>query len=318
VLGGSGRSLALLKLEFPTLESVYLPGYDIRYPLKGGMALNMLLSIPRILRGIKNEHALLQQIVLEKKIDGVISDNRYGLYSRDIPSVLVTHQVFIQTPAGSRTVHRITRNHLNRFSECWIPDLPGIDNLSGELSHLHPCPANYYLIGPLSRFSELISTEQDGSILFLLSGPEPMRTAFEKKIIQQTEGMNRKMILLRGTPGESTPKKRGFLEIHAHTDTLNFARIISDASVLIGRSGYSSIMDAAFLGKKCIFIPTPGQTEQEYLARYHATKGHCITQQQSSLNLIAAIEAAKSIRGFEKRKYSSALLKARIANLIGS
>jgi len=36
---------------------------------------------------------------------------------------------------------------------------------------------------------------------------------------------------------------------------------------VISRSGYTTIMDLAVLEKKAYFIPTPGQNEQEYLAK---------------------------------------------------
>ena len=47
-------------------------------------------------------------------------------------------------------------------------------------------------------------------------------------------------------------------------------------------------MDFSALGKKVIFIPTPGQTEQEYLANYHSkiSKVTSISQHDISLEKI--------------------------------
>ena len=41
----------------------------------------------------------------------------------------------------------------------------------------------------------------------------------------------------------------------------------NESKVVLCRSGYTTIMDLAKLRKKAFFIPTPGQYEQEYLAR---------------------------------------------------
>ncbi len=314
VLGGSGRSLELLSLEFPELEKVDIPGYEISYPLERGMILNMLLSIPRILKGIRNEHKVVQRIVREKQIDLIISDNRYGLYSETVPSVFITHQVFIQTPIGQKALQRITRDYMNRFSECWIPDVTGNGNLSGNLSHLSASTNNTHFIGPLSRFSNMLPEPAEGyDLVFLLSGPEPQRTSFEASILRQLQGRHEKMLLLRGIPGKEETKKEGSLVIQSHMGSDALGRILSNSELLIGRSGYSSLMDAAVLGKRCIFIPTPGQTEQEYLGQYHAEKGHCVLQKQSEMNIDEAIRQAASIRGFEKTSYSDQVLKERIA-----
>jgi len=314
VLGGGGRSLELLSLEFPELERVDIPGYEIKYPAEGGMILNMLLSIPRILEGIRNEHKAVERIVKEKQIDLLISDNRYGLYSETVPSVFITHQVFIQTPFGQKTLHRMTRDYMNRFSECWIPDVSGSGNLSGHLSHLSAPPNHSHFIGPLSRFSNLLQEPSKGyELVFLLSGPEPQRSSFEASLLRQLQGRNEKMLLLRGIPGIEETKEVGALTIRSHMGSDALGRILSNAELLISRSGYSSLMDAAVLGKRCVFIPTPGQTEQEYLGQYHAEKGHCVLQKQSEMNIGEAIRQAASIRGFEKTSYSGELLRERIA-----
>lgn len=41
---------------------------------------------------------------------------------------------------------------------------------------------------------------------------------------------------------------------------------INSSKLIISRSGYTTIMDLAKLNKRAIFIPTPGQYEQLYLA----------------------------------------------------
>jgi UDP:flavonoid glycosyltransferase YjiC (YdhE family) len=317
VLAGSGRSLALLRFEFPELEYVLLPGYDIRYPLRGGMVWNMLLSVPRILKGIKREHRAVQQIVKDRKIDLIISDNRYGLYSSLVPSIFITHQIFIKAPFGQGMLHRINSSYIQRFSECWIPDTEGAENLSGDLSHSGKLPSNTFFVGSLSRFQKPSHTSvPDYDIIFLLSGPEPQRTALEEAILKQCSTLNLKMLMLRGIPEETRGRKEGNIEVSPHKSYRELEQILGGAGLVIGRSGYSTIMDMAALAKKCIFIPTPGQTEQEYLASYHARLGHCVVQEQTKLNLKLALEEVNSIQGFKSRGYSNEVLNERIREWI--
>jgi uncharacterized protein (TIGR00661 family) len=319
VLGGSGRSLSLLRFEFPELEHILLEGYDIRYPLKGGMAWNMLRSVPRILKGIKNEHKEVQQIVKDRKIDLIISDNRYGLYSPLVPSIFITHQVFIKAPFGQGLLHLINNNYINRFTECWIPDREGKENLSGDLSHSGALPSNAYFVGPLSRFQKPANPQEKGyDIVFLFSGPEPQRTALEELILNQCASLDLKMLLLRGTPEEKEEGQKGNIRILPNIGYRELESILSDAGMVVSRSGYSTIMDMAVLGKKCIFIPTPGQTEQEYLASYHARLGHCLVQNQSKMNIPLALEQGSSVSGFKSGTYSNVVLEERIRKWINS
>ena len=81
---------------------------------------------------------------------------------------------------------------------------------------------------------------------------------------------------------------------------LNTAILQSD--LIICRPGYSTIMDLARLGKKAIFIPTPGQTEQEYLAEYFMEKGICFAQKQNDFNLQTAIDKSTSFTGFNAKE----------------
>jgi len=313
IIAGEGRSAELLKQEFPNLEFLHLPGYEISYPEKGGMALHMMLSAPGILRGIRNEHKTLQKIIRERKIDLVISDNRYGLWSHEVPCIFITHQVFIQAPFAAGLLHRQTAKYMSRFSECWIPDLEGEDNLAGCLAHTKPLPDHCFFIGPLSRFRfQERKPVSKYDLVISLSGPEPQRSVFEKEVLAQIAGMPRKILLLQGITNKPFRKEEGNRTIVSHLCAGDMMEVLSGTSLLICRSGYSSIMDAAVLGKKCIFIPTPGQTEQEYLASYHAEKGHCIALEQKSFDLNEAVVKAEFIRGFEGKQFSDIVLKERL------
>ncbi len=281
------------------------------------MALHILLSAPRIFKSIRSEHKLLRKLIRERKIDTVISDNRYGLWSREAYCIFITHQVFIQAPVFAGVLHKLTARYMSRFSECWIPDLNTKENLSGDLAHKEKLPQNCFFIGPLSRFG--FSGQVEGGrydLVIALSGPEPQRSVFEKKILSQLPGIPGRILLLQGITEKNGLITEGNLTVVSHLPAEEMKQALSGTAIWIGRSGYSSIMDAAALGKKCIFVPTPGQTEQVYLAQFHERLGHCIVMNQKRFNLEEALGKMKMIRGFEKKKGSDEMLKERLENLL--
>ena len=71
--------------------------------------------------------------------------------------------------------------------------------------------------------------------------------------------------------------------------------------LMITRPGYTTIMELAVLGKKALLIPTPGQTEQVYLASYHSKKGNFYSVSQEKLNLARDVEEAKRYPGIRVR-----------------
>jgi hypothetical protein len=55
-------------------------------------------------------------------------------------------------------------------------------------------------------------------------------------------------------------------------------------------------MDLVYLKKKALLIPTPGQTEQEYLADYYKKENLFYSVSQDSLDLERDIEIATKLR----------------------
>lgn len=322
IIGADKQPLAFLLDEFPGLDYVKVPGFDISYPKKGNMALKMALSSPQIFAGIRKEHRELQSIISACKIDGVISDNRYGLWSKKVPSVFVTHQLFIQTPLLIRDfILRLNLNYINKFDECWIPDFAGENNLSGDLSHKKDLPGSFHFIGPLSRFNtndinvkEIENERYD--ILVLLSGPEPQRTILEQKIIEQLKSTDYNCIILKGKPNESENNQLSHsIKVRSHLNTNELIKLIRNSKLIISRPGYSTLMDLAILGKPAILIPTPGQTEQEYLADYYHLRKVYFSMAQRDFDLALAIEKNQEFTG-QKLKFEELMLKKRIKSFI--
>jgi UDP:flavonoid glycosyltransferase YjiC (YdhE family) len=306
-LAGKGRSVAMLQKEFPQLECLGLDGFSPSYSRSGNMILDLFLQLPAFIFSIVSEHYKLRKLIAGRSFDVIISDNRYGLWNKKIKSILITHQVMIKTPEWLRfaeyPVYRISRMMISRFDECWIPDTSVAPGLSGDLSHKYPLPANAKFIGLLSRFehaeNDKKSTLPYGGIVAVISGPEPQRSVFEDIVISQLAGLNQPATILRGKPEtEQVIERKGKLTLISHSNADETRSIIASSSVVICRSGYSSAMDLAVLKAKALFVPTPGQTEQLYLAELYKSTGKIFSHPQHKLNLKRDIERAKVYQGF--------------------
>lgn len=302
IIAADGRPLAFLKETFPQLEFVKFPGYNISYPKNGKMSLKLITLLPKLFFRIVKEHFEVKRIIKNYNIDFLISDNRFGLWNKNIPSVFITHQIMIKTPKYLNFLEgilfRINKFIIKKYYKCWIPDFEGSENLSGDLSHKYPIPPNSEFIGPLSRFSlpennqEFIDFKYD--IIAIISGPEPQRTIFENILLSQLKSSDLKAIVVRGiTDFVEHYELRKNCEVFTHLPTKQLQKYILQSKIIICRPGYSSIMDITALGKKAIFIPTPGQTEQEYLAEYLFKKKYFFFSKQADFKLKEALEKAK-------------------------
>ncbi len=281
ILCAHGRSESFMIIEFPGLEFVKSPGYNIRYSSFFPMWFMILIQSPLLLLNIYLEHQWLKRFISNRNIDKVISDNRYGLWSKKTHCIFITHQVMIKCPAMLNflegILHRIVLWFMNKYDECWIPDVAGTENLSGDLSHKYPSPANTKFIGWLSRFQP---TLQDNTIDYtyvvccILSGPEPLRTELENIILSCSASFRKKVLLVQGKPEENNFRdSTDNLSIISHLGHKELEHAIRISEVIVCRAGYTSIMDMQILGKKTVLIPTPGQTEQEYLAKHLSQSG---------------------------------------------
>ncbi len=276
IIAASGFVYKFLKEEFPDLQIFKLPGYHVRYSKSNTQTMKMLLLIPWILYWTIKEHIMLSRLIKTYKIHIVVSDNRFGLWNKSTYSIFITHQLRVLFPGILNVFEPLyqwfSNQIINKFNECWIPDFKGALNLSGKLSHHKNKNNSHYFIGPLSRFENLdLNNNKDIDILIILSGPEPQRGILEKIIYDQTKNIEVKCVVVRGTNEEREYSFTFPTFDIVHTQELQ--NLYFRANIILCRSGYSSIMDLVKLKKKAILIPTPGQTEQEYLAKYLSNKG---------------------------------------------
>lgn len=286
IVAASGAGAELLKAEFPWLSFLDIPSYAIRYPVKGNWFLwKMMLQLPAIYRSASNENRWLKEMQNQLRFDMVISDNRLGLFHPSIKSIYLTHQLAVQTG------HRITDwmaqklhyHFIQQFSECWVPDYEGSNNLAGALSHpyvMPKIPVKY--IGPLTRFVRM-SVEKKYDTAYVLSGPEPQRTIFEKLIEKHIHDSNETIALVRGLPEQkgATLSLPETADVFWHLPSHQLNELMSSSRKIVVRSGYSTLMDLEHIDAEVCLVPTPGQTEQEYLAIYHAKKEkyHSVSQE---------------------------------------
>jgi hypothetical protein len=322
VIAADGYPLRFLRREFPHLEWVEFEGLKVKYADGESQVGAMLRQVPGFLRGIWREHKELKRIVEAYDIDVVVSDNRFGLWCRDAYSVYMTHQLMVKMPRGLQwmewAVWRLHRWFIKHYDECWVPDLVGEDNLSGDLSHKYPLLKNTKFIGVLSRFSaekveweavrveaEALDLRQRYDVVAVLSGPEPHRSNLELEIASmhnsqptvlsnsekctihnltpsalrarppktggQYGALNPKLLIIQGLPEDDLrlAEHRDGVDYIPHLPTELLQWYMQEAKEIVCRSGYSSIMDLYTIGRKAHLIPTPGQTEQIYLAEIH-------------------------------------------------
>ena len=335
IIAADGRALELLRKEFPELKWIRHPGYNIKYWWEGSATLQILLQLPKLVSSFYRERKWLKRFIEQEKIDAVISDNRYGLYSEKIPCIFITHQICIQLPKGFKWMekffYRRNLKFIERFDECWIPDFEGEKNLSGNLSHKFPPPANARFIGPLSRFTSTDSTDRtlppvERDLLIVISGPENQRTKFERIMTEQGKKFSLKILLVRGIPdavGEDTNRghNRRQNKVKENFSTIDFMnaeelnRAFLSSRIIVARSGYSTIMDLAATRSRAILIPTPGQTEQEYLANYLTKKGIYSSESQKEFEIVRAFAKVESFTGFKTELFES-LLKENMIRLL--
>lgn len=311
IIAAEGPQLQLLRKEFPSVETLIIPGYRLKYSKTGWRTfLKIILQIPKILTAIKSENRWLNQLLKQRNIHAIISDNRYGLYHPEIRSFFITHQLAIRTPFGKMAALLLQRKNyrlINKFTECWVPDYETSPNLAGALSHPYKMPSiPVRYIGPLSRFSKN-SEPTSNDLLIMLSGPEPQRTILENICLKELKSYQGRVVMLRGLPDAASDIANfNNVTIYNHLPSGALEELINRSGIIISRSGYSTVMDTLGLGKACIFVPTPGQTEQAYLASYLSEKKYCLYFEQKHFSLEKALQQwqAQKLAYFENSKAS--------------
>jgi UDP-N-acetylglucosamine transferase subunit ALG13 len=293
IIASGDDHLALFRNELSGLSYINFGGFKPGYSRYLPQYLHLLFKIPELIYYIISDHHKLKKIIADYRIDIVISDNRFGLWNKNVTSVYVTHMPLIPLPKPLKFLEPVGvylhRKIIEKYNFCLIPDLPGDINLTGRLSHGIKLPGNVRFVGILSRFNDTELASRDPLKLthntVILSGPEPQREILKQKLIHILKDKYPTTIMLEGKPAQRGEiEKIGNIAFYNHLPASRMRGIIEDSEIIISRSGYTTIMELISLKCTALIIPTPGQTEQEYLAEYLSQKGWFTTISQNEIN----------------------------------
>ena len=305
IIASDGASLELLRKEFLNLTCLELPSYKISYPKKANnFKLKMLKDSPIILKAIKKEKQEVEKIISEYGVLGIVSDNRYGVRKYGIPSVFITHQLNVLSGNTSWLSSKLHQRFIKKFDECWVPDFANPPYLSGKLGHIKGNKSSLKYIGPISRFQKKnLNAKYD--LMIVLSGPEPQRTILEEILFKELKDFEGKILFVKGVI-EKVQRliRKDNIDIYNFMQSKELETAINESKLILSRSGYTTILDLAKLEKKAFFIPTPGQYEQEYLAKSLDKTGLVPFCKQKDFSLQKLINTS-NYKGLSALKYKT-------------
>jgi uncharacterized protein (TIGR00661 family) len=303
---GCGRAVSLLKHEVPQCDFMELEDYPTPYSSSRYFVPKFLAMAPTMWSAVAREGKVLRRRILkERSFDLILSDNRLNIRSPDIPSFIISHQLRFMTPPSLKALTFITEyfNHFyfQHFTRIIVPDFADPEkNLSGQLSHNMRWlkPEKIYYAGVLSSTARM-DVARDIDVFFSISGPEPQRTQLEQIVMEHVKDLDAgRIVITLGKPEHKGERQEnGNTTVYGYLDRQGQQEIMNRAKLVVCRSGYTTVMELAELGKKALFIPTPGQTEQEYLGRYYAELGWFHSVSQYELDLRRDIAKAQAMTG---------------------
>ena len=302
IIASDGVALELLKKEFPYLKTLELPSYQIEYAKNGkNFKWKLMKNLPKMVEAIREEKRIVKKWIQKYEIDGIISDNRLGVFSNKIPSVFITHQLNVMTGNTTWITSKLHQHIIKKYNACWIPDVNAKLNLTGKLGHLENNSLNLRYLGPLSRMHKMALPIQY-DLMIILSGPEPQRGLLEAHLTEEIKRFQGKVVFVKGIiEAEQKKEQVGNVTYYNFMKTRQLEQTFNESKKILCRSGYTTIMDLVKLHKKAFFIPTPGQYEQIYLAEKLQNEGLVpyATQEAFRIENLSQIEQFKGLPEIE-------------------
>jgi len=299
-----GRALHVLRDELGS-SAEFTDIRDIPKPLGRRAAtfyIKMSLSLPAVFSTFRRERRFARSLCRSEGIDCIVSDSRFGVALPDVPSYHLFHSLRQIIPGRPRSlecfVEAAQKHILSPARRILIPDQRE-RGLAGDLCHDMACNWDGRLeyLGIISSLRRR-QVEQDVDYFITVSGAEPQRTLFEELVLEQVHGLKGRVVVALGRPeGERTVRDDGRVAIHSFMDRAAQEDILNRAKLVVSRSGYTTLMELAELGRRALLIPTVGQSEQEYLAAYHTRMGHLYSVKQSALDLARDTAIAETYPG---------------------
>lgn len=289
---------SFFRTKFPLLKIyVTLPNNHIQIESGKGLFFKLGLRVFEFRSNWKKEKNWLNKHLESNTYDVIYSDNRYGFYHPNVHSVLLTHQLTLPGPKLLLVLPQIVLNkNLNRFNEIEIPDFNEEPKLSGNLSRT-TSRVNARFIGPLSQIKK-IQTSTKKQLLLILSGPEPQRSRFAKDIVEETLQLGFPIVV--AGESKSIPKS-ALVEELGYCNSAELEKLMNESSHIVCRSGYSTLMELATIEKKALLIPTSGQFEQEYLAKYWEEQFNFPTANENEISTKDFVNYLNDSTHFERR-----------------
>ncbi|MDR2834903.1 MAG: hypothetical protein LBV69_01700 [Bacteroidales bacterium] len=291
IIGGDGLSIELLKNYFPKQKYIKIYSPSLKYGRKNSFSFLFYCYFARYVFSEIYEKIVLYKIIKKHNIDVIFSDNRFGLFSNKIKTFFISHQlnVFLDVKQKKKSFlpSKVNTYFMKKFDFCLIPDIENKNfSLAGRLSE-NTENINTFYIGAISRFSKKSIIEESKikyKFLCILSGPEPQRSILENLLISKFQKSFFNILIIRGLPNYCERKSKinniSFLNYCDDIELLNYFNI---SEKIICRSGYTSILDLAKIGRRAILIPTPKQPEQEFLAERMKNVHHFLKIKQNCI-----------------------------------
>jgi len=305
-IGASGRSKEVLRQEVKQCKFFDFPEYPIKYPQSRFFVTRfMLIIFPKMLLAMRNEQKKLRILHKKYQFDLIISDNRFSLALGGVRSLLISHQLRYKLPWPIQKMEWLPEyfnySHFKKYDRIIVPDIEKNKTLTGELSHnMRYLPENkLYYLGIMTTLKQKIREVGESIDYFvIISGPEPQRTKFEKIILTQVRKLKGRVVIALGKPEKDYKIRMGSSVIYTYLNRDKISDYLRRAKFIISRPGYTTVMEMIESGKRGLFIPTPGQIEQVYLAKYFMENNWCYSISQYDLDLSTAVKIAKTYPGF--------------------
>jgi hypothetical protein len=299
----TGKALAVLREELgPACRYLDWPDIPPSVAATGtGFYARTIANIPEILATWFAEKRRLGRYLSRHPQDLVISDHRYGLVTREAPCFFISHSLRYIAPWRDSFMEGVMENFLSHWlapvRAVFIPD-DREGGLSGDMSHrlrFVPREKRCYL-GILSSLQRRACAE-DVDVFVSISGPEPQRTLLEKLALAQSPRLAGKVVLALGKNGAAPPRAPA-VTIHAYLNRAAQEDMMNRSRLVVCRSGYTTLMELAELGRRALLVPTPGQSEQLYLARTLRRRGLYHSVAQRGLDLARDVPLALGFPGY--------------------
>lgn len=302
----TGPALRLLRSELGE-RCAYAELRDIPKPISRRALwfhARMALSLPQIFFTFRREQAFVRRLWERERFEGIVSDSRFGVWLPQVPSYFLTHSLRQIVPGRWRwletLVERSQRKLLAGGRKILVPDVEADGGLAGDLCHDVACdwgPGRVEYLGILSSLRRR-RVPQDIDCFISVSGPEPQRSLFERIVLEQAPQLRGRVVIALGRPGApDSTLEGGRIRVHGYLDRARQEETMNRARLVVSRSGYTTLMELAELGRRALLVPTPGQTEQQYLARHHEARGHLHAVAQHRLRLRDDVAQALRYRG---------------------